>query len=263
MVDLYKAEYGFDDLLEIMALLRDPEKGCPWDVAQTHESIRRNLIEEAYEAADAIDRGSPSDLKEELGDLLLQVVFHAQMAREAGEFDIGGVCTEICRKLIRRHPHVFGSAGHLTDPKKTLDLWEAVKREEKGQQTYIDAMNGVAKALPALTYAEKIQSRAKRSGFDWPTADGAVNKIREETDELSEAIRTRAGVEEELGDLLFAAVNAARKLEIDPEEALFRASEKFKNRFAAMERMAGDKLSELDLDEMIALWDRAKAQTSR
>lgn len=263
MVDLYKAEYGFDDLLEIMALLRDPEKGCPWDVAQTHESIRRNLIEEAYEAADAIDRGSPSDLKEELGDLLLQVVFHAQMAREAGEFDIGGVCTEICRKLIRRHPHVFGSAGHLTDPKQTLDLWEAVKREEKGQQTYTDAMNGVAKALPALTYAEKIQSRAKRSGFDWPTADGAVNKIREETDELSEAIRTRAGVAEELGDLLFAAVNAARKLEIDPEEALFRASEKFKNRFAAMERMAGDKLSQLDLDEMIALWDRAKAQTSR
>ncbi len=263
MVDLYKAEYGFDDLLEIMALLRDPEKGCPWDVAQTHESIRRNLIEEAYEAADAIDRGSPSDLKEELGDLLLQVVFHAQMAREAGEFDIGGVCTEICRKLIRRHPHVFGSAGHLTDPKQTLDLWEAVKREEKGQQTYTDAMNGVAKALPALTYAEKIQSRAKRSGFDWPTADGAVNKIREETDELSEAIRTRTGVEEELGDLLFAAVNAARKLEIDPEDALFRASEKFKNRFAAMERMAGDKLSQLDLDEMIALWDRAKAQTSR
>ena len=263
MVDLYKAEYGFDDLLEIMALLRDPEKGCPWDVAQTHESIRRNLIEEAYEAADAIDRGSPSDLKEELGDLLLQVVFHAQMAREAGEFDIGGVCTEICRKLIRRHPHVFGSAGHLTDPKQTLDLWEAVKREEKGQQTYTDAMDGVAKALPALTYAEKIQSRAKRSGFDWPTADGAVNKIREETDELSEAIRTREGVEEELGDLLFAAVNAARKLEIDPEEALFRASEEFKNRFAAMERMAGDKLSQLDLDEMIALWDRAKAQTSR
>ncbi len=260
MVDLYKAEYGFDDLLEIMALLRDPEKGCPWDVAQTHESIRRNLIEEAYEAADAIDRGSPSDLKEELGDLLLQVVFHAQMAREAGEFDIGGVCTEICRKLIRRHPHVFGSAGHLTDPKQTLDLWEAVKREEKGQQTYTDAMNGVAKALPALTYAEKIQSRAKRSGFDWPTADGAVNKIREETDELSEAIRTRAGVEEELGDLLFAAVNAARKLEIDPEEALFRASEKFKNRFAAMERMAGDKLSSMELPDMIVLWDSVKGQ---
>ena len=260
MVDLYKAEYGFDDLLEIMALLRDPEKGCPWDVAQTHESIRRNLIEEAYEAADAIDRGSPSDLKEELGDLLLQVVFHAQMACEAGEFDIGGVCTEICRKLIRRHPHVFGSAGHLTDPKQTLDLWEAVKREEKGQQTCTDAMNGVAKALPALTYAEKIQSRAKRSGFDWPTADGAVNKIREETDELSEAIRTRAGVEEELGDLLFAAVNAARKLEIDPEEALFRASEKFKNRFAAMERMAGDKLSSMELPDMIVLWDSVKGQ---
>lgn len=260
MVDLYKAEYGFDDLLEIMALLRDPEKGCPWDVAQTHESIRRNLIEEAYEAADAIDRGSSSDLKEELGDLLLQVVFHAQMAREAGEFDIGGVCTEICRKLIRRHPHVFGSAGHLTDPKQTLDLWEAVKREEKGQQTCTDAMNGVAKALPALTYAEKIQSRAKRSGFDWPTADGAVNKIREETDELSEAIRTRAGVEEELGDLLFAAVNAARKLEIDPEEALFRASEKFKNRFAAMERMAGDKLSSMELPDMIVLWDSVKGQ---
>lgn len=260
MVDLYKAEYGFDDLLEIMALLRDPEKGCPWDVAQTHESIRRNLIEEAYEAADAIDRGSPSDLKEELGDLLLQVVFHAQMAREAGEFDIGGVCTEICRKLIRRHPHVFGSAGHLTDPGQTLELWEAVKREEKGQQTYTDAMNGVAKALPALTYAEKIQRRAKRSGFDWPTVDGALDKLREETDELSQAIRAGSGVEDELGDLLFAAVNAARKLEIDPEDALFRASEKFKKRFAALEQAAGDKLSSMELPDMIVLWDSVKGQ---
>ncbi|MBQ7491595.1 MAG: nucleoside triphosphate pyrophosphohydrolase [Clostridia bacterium] len=260
MVDLYKVNYGFDDLLEIMALLRDPEKGCPWDVAQTHESIRRNLIEEAYEAADAIDRNNMPDLREELGDMLLQVVFHAQMAKEAGEFDIGGVCTDICRKLIRRHPHVFGTADHLTDPRQTLELWEAVKRDEKGQQTYTDAINGVAKALPALTYAEKIQSRAKRSGFDWPSAKGAVDKIREETDELCEAIRAGTCVEDELGDLLFAAVNAARKLEIDPEKALSRASEKFKRRFAAMEQMAGDKLSDLELEEMIALWDRAKEQ---
>lgn len=260
MVDLRKEHFDFHDLLEIMAILRDPKGGCPWDVAQTHESIRRNFIEEAYEVAEAIDQKSAPHLCEELGDVLLQVVFHAQMEQEAGRFDIGDVCTGICRKLIDRHPHIFGDGEKLTDAAQTLDLWEEVKRKEKHHKTYTDAMNDVAKSLPALIYAEKVQSRAKRSGFDWPTVQGAVDKIREETDELEEVLSHRDRAEDELGDLLFAAVNAARKLDIDPEEALIRSTRKFMRRFAAMEKASGDKLPQLSLDEMIALWDQAKKQ---
>ncbi len=261
MVDLLRTQFDFNDLLEIMAILRDPKGGCPWDVAQTHESIRRNFIEEAYEVAEAIDQKSAPHLCEELGDVLLQVVFHAQMAKEAGSFDIGDVCTGICRKLIDRHPHIFGDGERLTDAAQTLDLWEEVKRKEKHQQTYTDAMNDVAKSLPALIYAEKVQSRAKRSGFDWPEVQGAVDKLREETDELEEVLSQRDRAEEELGDLLFAAVNVARKLDIDPEEALMGATRKFMTRFAAMEHSAGDKLSGLSLDEMTALWNAAKKQS--
>ena len=258
MVDLKKSHYSFDDLLEIMARLRDPKDGCPWDVAQTHESIRRNFIEEAYEVAEAIDQKSSEHLCEELGDVLLQVVFHTQMAKEAGRFDMDDVCTGICRKLIHRHPHIFGDGERLTDASQTLDLWERVKREEKHQQTYTDAMNDVARSLPALIYAEKVQSRAKRSGFDWPTVEGTILKLREETDELEEALDDRARAADELGDLLFAAVNAARRLEIDPEEALLASTRKFMRRFASMEAQVGDKLSALSLEEMIALWEKAK-----
>lgn len=235
MIDLEQSHYGFQDLLEIMARLRQKEGGCPWDLAQTHESIRRNFIEEAYEAAEAIDQRDDAHLCEELGDVLLQVVFHAQIAREAGAFDMDDVCTGICKKLILRHPHIFGTADRLTDAGQTLDLWEEVKRKEKHQQTYTDAMNDVARSLPALIYAEKVQSRAKRSGFDWPEVSGALDKLREETAELEQAMDQKDRAEEELGDLLFAAVNVARRLELDPEQALMRATQKFMKRFALVE----------------------------
>ncbi len=262
MIDLEQSHYSFQDLLEIMARLRQKEGGCPWDLAQTHESIRRNFIEEAYEAAEAIDQRDDAHLCEELGDVLLQVVFHAQIAREAGAFDMDDVCTGICKKLILRHPHIFGTADRLTDAGQTLDLWEEVKRKEKHQQTYTDAMNDVARSLPALIYAEKVQSRAKRSGFDWPEVSGALDKLREETAELEQVMDRKDRAEEELGDLLFAAVNVARRLELDPEQALMRATQKFMKRFALVEQAAGDKLRTMSLPEMTALWEQAKQQTA-
>lgn len=263
MIDLEKSHYDFQDLLEIMSRLRQPEDGCPWDVAQTHESIRRNFIEEAYEVCEAIDEKNNAHLCEELGDVLLQVVFHAQIAREEGAFSMDDVCTGICKKLILRHPHIFGSVSGVKTAGDTLALWEEVKRQEKHQETYTDAMNGVAKSLPALIYAEKIQSRAKRSGFDWPTVQGALDKLREEACELEQAIAQNGNVEDELGDVLFAAVNVSRKLSVDPEGALVGAAKKFMTRFAAMERMAGDKLSDLSLTEMEALWQRAKEENKQ
>lgn len=261
MIDLEQSVYDFHDLLEIMERLRCKEGGCPWDVAQTHESIRRNFIEEAYEAAEAIDQKDNGHLCEELGDVLLQVVFHTQIAREEGAFDMQDVCTGICKKLILRHPHIFGTADKLTKADQTLDLWEEVKRKEKHQQTYTDAMNDVAKSLPALIYAEKVQSRAKRSGFDWPEVSGAMDKVREETEELAQAIKQPEQAEEELGDLLFAAVNVARRLEIDPERALMKSTEKFMKRFALVEQAAGEELKTMSLEQMTALWQQAKAQT--
>lgn len=261
MIDLEQSVYDFHDLLEIMERLRCKEGGCPWDVAQTHESIRRNFIEEAYEAAEAIDQKDNGHLCEELGDVLLQVVFHTQIAREEGAFDMQDVCTGICKKLILRHPHIFGTADKLTKADQTLDLWEEVKRKEKHQQTYTDAMNDVAKSLPALIYAEKVQSRAKRSGFDWPEVSGAMDKVREETEELAQAIKQPEQAEEELGDLLFAAVNVARRLEIDPERALMKSTEKFMKRFALVEQAAGEELKTMSLEQMTALWQQAKTQT--
>lgn len=261
MIDLEQSVYRFHDLLEIMERLRQKEGGCPWDVAQTHESIRRNFIEEAYEAAEAIDQKDNVHLCEELGDVLLQVVFHTQIAKEEGAFDMDDVCTGICRKLILRHPHIFGTADKLTEANQTLDLWEEVKRKEKHQQTYTDAMNDVAKSLPALIYAEKVQSRAKRSGFDWPEISGAMDKVREETEELAQVMQQPEQAEEELGDLLFAAVNVARRLEIDPERALMKATEKFMKRFALVEQAAGDGLKTMSIEQMTELWKQAKEET--
>lgn len=261
MIDLEKSVYDFQDLLEIMERLRCKEGGCPWDVAQTHESIRRNFIEEAYEAAEAIDQKDNGHLCEELGDVLLQVVFHTQIAKEEGAFDIRDVCTGICKKLILRHPHIFGTADKLTEAGQTLDLWEEVKRKEKHQQTYTDAMNDVAKSLPALIYAEKVQSRAKRSGFDWPEVSGAMDKVREETEELAQVMHQPELAEEELGDLLFASVNVARRLDIDPERALMKSTEKFMKRFALVEQAAGEDLKTMSIEQMTALWQQAKEQT--
>ena len=260
----YKENYGLDDLLAVMALLRS-EDGCPWDKAQTHQSIRRDLLEEAYETADAIDTGDTENLREELGDLLLQVVFHARIEQERGSFDFDDVCDGICKKLIRRHPHVFGRL-ELDTPEQVLATWDEVKRQEKDQRSSGEAMASVARAMPALWRAEKVQKKAKKDGFDWPDWHGARDKLTEELGELDEAIAAGERVEEELGDVLAAAVNLARLLKIDPEKALTGSTDRFVRRYERMEALAarsGQALSQLTLDQQEALWQQAKGEETR
>ena len=261
MVNCIKESFGFEDLREIMEYLRRPEEGCPWDAAQTHASIRKNFLEEAYEVCEAIDRKDNVLMCEELGDTLFQVVFHTRIAEEEGAFTMDDVTTGICKKMIERHPHVFGQHEKLEKPEDTYNVWDAVKAQEKSQKTYTDAMNDVAKTLPALMYAEKVQGRAKKSGFDWPAVSGAMDKVREEAAELQECIDRGEDIQEELGDLLFAAVNVARMQDVDPEEALLRATQKFMRRFAVVEQMAGEQLRTMSIEEMTALWQKAKDQT--
>ena len=241
-----------DRLLSIMAQLRDPVSGCPWDVEQSYATIAPYTIEEAYEVADAIARADLASLKEELGDLLLQVVFHARMAEEEGAFDFADVAATICEKMERRHPHVFGDATSVD--------WEALKEAERAEKASGEAQGalaGVALGLPALLRAEKLQKRAARTGFDWPDASGARAKIIEELAEVDAAEDAEAR-EEEIGDLLFAIVNWARKFKIDPEAALRRANQKFEVRFRAMEEEAGDAFTALTLERKEALWQKAK-----
>ena len=260
MVDFQCAShYTVDDLRRIMEALRAPD-GCPWDRVQTHQSIRANMLEEAYEAADAIDRGDMDNLKEELGDVLLQVVFHAQMAREAGRFTFDDVVDGVCRKLIFRHPHVFGEqiAG---DAEGALSAWDAQKRREKGQRTTADAMDSVARAMPALMRAEKLQGKAAKAGFDWPEIGPALDKVSEELSELRRAVEENTNVEEELGDLLFAAAKAGRFAGVDPEHALQLACDKFIRRFRRVEALADKPLDQLDLPALEGLWRRAKEET--
>lgn len=240
---------GIDRLLQIMARLRDPESGCPWDLEQNFETIAPYTIEEAYEVADAIARQDLSALKDELGDLLLQVVFHAQMAAESRDFSFDDVAHAISDKMERRHPHVFGDA-------LTLD-WEGIKEEERKSLGDPSALAGVALSLPALLRAEKLQKRAARTGFDWPNPQGAHAKIVEEIAEI-EAARDPDALEDEMGDLLFAVVNWARKLGVDPEAALRRGNRKFEQRFRQIETMAGAGFSALSLDQKEALWVEAK-----
>lgn len=240
---------SIDQLLAIMAQLRHPEKGCPWDVEQSFATIAPYTIEEAYEVADAIERNDLPALKDELGDLLFQVVFHARMAEEAGRFSFDDVAAAISEKMLRRHPHVFGDAEKPD--------WEGIKALEREGNDDASALGGVALGLPALLRAEKIQKRAARTGFDWPDAEGAKAKIFEEIAEV-EAAADQDAREDEIGDLLFAVVNWARKIDIDPEAALRRATAKFDRRFRAMESMAGDGFSGLDLEAMEALWQEAK-----
>ena len=250
--------YGMDDLKRIMELLRAPE-GCPWDREQTHQSIRRNMLEEAYEVAEAIDEESPEHLKEELGDVLLQVVFHARMAEEAGQFTFDDVVDGICKKLVFRHPHVFGSVN-AADADGALTTWEAQKREEKGQKTAGDTLDAVARSLPALMRAEKIQAKAAKAGFDWECVGPVLDKISEEARELEQAVRDQSNMEEELGDLLFVTVKAGRFLGLDSELALHAACEKFIRRFRSVEALADKPLQELDVPSLEALWRQAKEQ---
>ena len=254
-------------LLEIMAALRTPRTGCPWDLAQDFSTIAPYTLEEAYEVADAIARGNLADLKEELGDLLLQVVFHARMAEEQGAFDFGDVVQAITEKLIRRHPHVFADED-LTTPRDVEGLWERIKAQEKsGNETAgpQGALAGVPVALPALTRALKLQAKASKVGFDWNDPRAVLRKIREEADEieteLDRAELDPAATAAEIGDLLFAAVNLARHLKADPETVLRQTNRKFERRFAAIESdLAARGRSPLGatLEEMEALWQAAK-----
>ena len=258
MVDFEKKErYDFKDLENVMALLRAPG-GCPWDREQTHQSIRRNMLEEAYEVAEAIDEESPEHLQEELGDVLLQVVFHACMAQEKGWFNLEDVVDGVAQKLVFRHPHVFGSV-QADDTEKALTTWDAQKQVEKGQKTVGDTLDAVPHALPALMRAEKIQNKARKAGFDWDETGRAVDKLSEEVEELKEAIREGTNTEEELGDVLFAAAKVGRFLELDSEQALHGTCEKFIRRFRQVEQQAGDKpLTDYPLSQLEEMWAKAK-----
>jgi nucleoside triphosphate diphosphatase len=261
-------------LLEIMAALRAPGTGCPWDIEQTFETIVPYTLEEAYEVADAIERGDFADLRDELGDLLLQVVFHARMAEEAGRFDFGGVVEAITTKLIRRHPHVFANARNLT-PDEVKSLWGRIKAEERLQRAKtraaaqqepagrLSALSGVPAALPALTRSLKLQEKAGKVGFDWNDARAVLAKLREEMDEIEAEIEAgdKQKVAGEVGDLLFAVANLARHLSVDPEGALRGANAKFERRFGHIEtRLAegGRAPEEASLDDMETLWNEAK-----
>ena len=254
-----KPQYGYEDLLEIIRLLRS-EDGCPWDKAQTHQSIRRGLLEEAYEAAEAIDNDDPVLLKEELGDVLMQVVFHADIESDAGRFTIDDVCDGVVKKLLFRHPHVFRSECE-DSPESVPVSWDKLKRQEKGQRTVADSMDSVARSLPGLWRAEKLQSKAASAGFEWPAVQGALDKLEEEVGELRRAVEEGGDVPEELGDVLFAAVKVGRFCACDPEDAVNGTCEKFIRRFRAVENGAaaqGREVSQLSLEEMTALWNEAK-----
>ena len=248
-----------EDLVRIIRILRS-ENGCPWDRVQTHASIRMDMLEEAYEAADAIDKKDMKNLCEELGDVLMQVVFHAEIETEQGGFTMGDVIQGICEKMVYRHPHVFGS-GKADTAEEVLINWEALKKKEKRQETQTEVMQSVPEALPALIRARKVQKKAADVGFDFPVMEDAMQKVYEEVQELEQAVRENGEIEEEFGDILFALVNISRFLKINPEFALTKAIKKFINRFEYIEKSAlseGKALSEMSLEEMDLLWDEAK-----
>jgi tetrapyrrole methylase family protein/MazG family protein len=256
----------FDRLVEIMAMLRSPA-GCPWDRAQDSTSLKPYLLEEAYEVLEAIEEGTPDKLKDELGDLLFQVIFHAQLARERGEFDIDDVLAGTIAKMTRRHPHVFGSAAAST-PKEALQNWEEIKRQEKTATQTTSVLDGVPRQLPSLLRAQRLQDKAARVGFDWSQVEQVWEKLAEELQELRAAMSgaNRAKIEEELGDALFSLVNLARFLEINPDEALHKTTTKFIQRFQFIERelsRQGKTPKQAGLAEMEALWEQAKHAQGR
>lgn len=248
----HPSHHDLDELVAIMARLRDPDTGCEWDIVQNFETIAPYTIEEAYEVADAIQRDDMEALKDELGDLQLQVVYHARMAEERGAFAIHDVIRAICDKMVRRHPHIFGGQTERPD-------WEALKAAERAEADHKSVLDGVALALPALRRAEKIQNRAARQGFDWADAAGPRQKIDEELAELDSA-ESAAEREAEIGDLLFSVVNLARHYGLDSEAALARATQRFETRYRLIEQMADRPLRDLSLDEYEDLWRRAKRQ---
>lgn len=256
-----KSNYKFEDLVEIMKLLRAPN-GCPWDREQDHKSIRQNFIEETYEVIEAIDNDDKELLKEELGDVLLQVVFHAEMESEKEQFNIDDVCDGICKKLIIRHPHVFGDVEADTS-EKVLSNWDKIKMQTKSQKSQSDAMDSVSKSLPSLMRSTKIQQKAAKVGFDWSDVNGALDKLSEEVAELKEAVleNDKEHQTEELGDVLFSVVNVSRFLKIDSEEALYKACDKFSDRFRKVENLAKERnidMKTATLEELDSLWEEVK-----
>lgn len=257
----FKDNYRFDDLVNILRILREPG-GCPWDREQTHKSIRRNFIEETYEVIEAIDKEDKELLCEELGDVMLQVVFHAQIAQDASNFSIDEVCDGVCKKLIIRHPHVFGDVTAETSD-VVLDNWDKIKMETKSQSTQAQVLDSVSHSLPSLIRADKVQSKARKCGFDWPDISGALSKLSEEVTELTVAVESgdKQACADELGDVLFSAVNVSRFLGVDAEETLGRSCDKFIARFARVEELAtqrGIDMKSATLEELDALWDEIK-----
>ena len=262
MVDWeFKEKYDLADFIRIIDVLRSPG-GCPWDIKQTHESLKRNAVEEAWEVCDAIDEGSMEHLREELGDLLMQVIFHASIEKEKGGFDLDDVSDEAVKKLIHRHPHVFADTKADT-PEEVLANWDAIKRADRGQKSAASAMDGIPKGLPGLMRSEKIQNKAAKLGFDWPNVTGALDKLREEVGELQEGIDANdlENIKEELGDVLFSAVNVARFYKLDSEEIMRAACEKFIRRFRFMEEKAAERgleLTELSLGQQEEIYQQAR-----
>lgn len=257
-----KKNYNSQDLMELVRVLRHPG-GCLWDQEQTHQSIRRNFIEEACEAAEAIDNGDVDGLKEELGDVLLQVYFHTSIEEDAGRFTLDDVADGVCKKLIYRHPHVFGEVN-VRSTEEVLSNWEELKKKEKHQNTQADAVDAVARTLPALWRAEKMKKKAAKTGFDWRDVSGALDKLSEELGELRAAALAGDGDPvEELGDVLFSAVCVARFLDADPEQALHAACDKFSVRFRKTEELVSERglrMAELSERELSTLWREAKSQ---
>ena len=257
----FKSNYRFDDLVEIVALLRG-EDGCPWDAVQTHLTIKKDLIEETYEVIEAINKDDKALLCEELGDLMLQAVFHAQIETEQSCFNIDEVCDGICKKLIERHPHVFGEVN-VSGVEDVLTNWDDIKRQTKNQKTTTQAMQAVPRELPALMRSTKIQKKAAKAGFDWDNVSGALDKLEEEIAELRQAINDADDTAsfEELGDVLFSAVNVSRFIDADAEEALTASTDKFFNRFSIVEQLAQKRnidMKNTSLEELDKLWDEAK-----
>ena len=256
-----KEKYDFYDLVKIMALLRAPD-GCPWDREQSHESIKTNLIEETYEVIEAINKQDKELLCEELGDLLMQAVFHAQIEKEQGAFDIDDVCTGIVKKLVERHPHIFGSANADTVD-KVLETWEEIKAKTKNRKTVASSIASVPRELPALMRAQKVQKKAAKAGFDWDNIDGAFDKIYEELDELKEVIKEENSekITDEFGDVLFSCVNVSRFLHIDSEQALTESTDKFAKRFERVEKKCRENNIDMpssSVEELDKIWESVK-----
>ena len=257
----YKEKYGLEDFIRLIDVLRGPG-GCPWDIKQTHESLKHNVVEEAWEVVDAINEGSEAHLREELGDLLMQVIFHASISKEHGGFTLDDISDEAVKKLVHRHPHVFGSVKADT-PDEVLTNWDAIKRADRGQQSAASAMDGIPRGLPGLMRSEKIQSKAAKYGFDWPDVSGAMDKLREETAELQEGIDAGdvENIKEEIGDALFSVVNVARFYKLDTEECMHAACEKFIRRFRYLEEGAareGLRLEDMTLGQMERIYQEAR-----